>query len=123
MGNLLDINCREQLRKKLNLPNEPVWLEQQHKNKIICANKIKHQPEADASYATLPNVICTVLTADCLPILLCDRLGTKVAAIHAGWRSLASGIIENTIKRMQLVQKFMKNFCCMVLMLRWLLKI
>lgn len=98
-GNLLDINCRKQLPQKLNLPNEPIWLKQMHENKVICADKIKHQPEADASYATLPNRICAVLTADCLPILLCDHRGTKVAAIHTGWRSLASGIIENTINK------------------------
>lgn len=101
-GNFFDLECRGQVRAKLNLPSEPIWLEQVHGNKIICADTAIGKPEADASYTAKPNVICAVLTADCLPIFLCDSLGTKVAAIHAGWRSLAGGIIENTIKEMQI---------------------
>ncbi|NOR80645.1 MAG: peptidoglycan editing factor PgeF, partial [Methyloprofundus sp.] len=46
------------------------------------------------------NIVCTVLTADCLPILLCDQQGTMVAAIHGGWRGLLNGIIENTLVKM-----------------------
>jgi YfiH family protein len=96
--NLIDVLAnRKQLYDELNLPNEPIWLKQIHGNNVTCANEMKINIEADAAYATSPNIICVVLTADCLPILLCDRLGTKVAAVHAGWRSLSDGIIEKTI--------------------------
>ncbi len=89
---------RKQLHDELNLPNEPIWLKQMHGNNVIRANQMMINTEADASYTTSPDTICVILTADCLPILLCDRLGTKVAAIHAGWRSLSAGIIEKTVK-------------------------
>jgi YfiH family protein len=101
-GNLLDLECHGRVREQLNLPSEPVWLEQVHGNKVIRADEVTSKPKADASYTAKPNVICAVLTADCLPILLCDSLGTKVAAIHAGWRSLAGGIIEKTIKELNI---------------------
>jgi YfiH family protein len=58
--------------------------------------------EADASYTDVSGVICAVLTADCLPVLLCDRAGSRVAAVHAGWRGLAAGIIEHTVMTLQL---------------------
>lgn len=57
---------------------------------------------ADASFATTPNLVCAVMTADCVPILVCDRTGTIVAAIHAGWKGIAAGIIEATIKAMNI---------------------
>jgi YfiH family protein len=53
--------------------------------------------EADAAYSDRPGVVCAVLTADCLPLLVCDRAGTQVAAIHAGWRGLARGVIEASL--------------------------
>jgi YfiH family protein len=59
-------------------------------------------PTADAAYTTANNAVCAVMTADCLPILLCDAQGTVVAAIHAGWRSLLEGVIEETVKAMKL---------------------
>jgi YfiH family protein len=57
-------------------------------------------PEADAVIANRPGDICVVRTADCLPVLLCSRDGTEIAAIHAGWRGLAAGIIEATLDAM-----------------------
>jgi polyphenol oxidase len=57
--------------------------------------------QADASYAAVSGVVCAVMTADCLPLLLCDVEGTQVAAIHAGWRGLLAGIIGNTVAAMQ----------------------
>ncbi len=56
--------------------------------------------EADASHTDLTGVVCAVLTADCLPVLLCDREGRSVAAVHAGWRGLLNGVIEQTIAAM-----------------------
>ena len=56
--------------------------------------------EADAVVAFGPGAVCAVLTADCLPLLLTDRAGTRVAAVHAGWRGLAAGIIEAAVARL-----------------------
>jgi len=85
-------------RRRLNLPTEPIWLRQTHSTQIVDAARCApDQIEADGSYTTQPQVICTVLSADCLPILICDRTGTTVAAMHAGWRGLATGIIEQAI--------------------------
>ena len=92
------VKNRNRLRSFLNLSTNPVWLEQIHSNKIVCLDEKPINLQADASYSSNPGIICAVLTADCLPILICNESGTKVAAIHAGWRGLLSGIIENTIK-------------------------
>ncbi len=87
-------------RRRLNLPAEPVWLDQVHGNRVIDAGLIdpgtvSNGPlEADGAVSHRPGVICAVLTADCLPVLLCDRAGQRVAALHAGWRGLAAGILE-----------------------------
>lgn len=85
-------------RRRLNLPTEPIWLQQTHSTRIIDAADAPTQVEADGSYTTQANVICAVLTADCLPILICNQQGNLVAAIHAGWRGLAEGIIETSVK-------------------------
>ncbi len=85
-------------RRRLNLPTEPIWLRQTHSTRIVdAAHCTPDQNEADGSYTTQSQVICSVLSADCLPVLICDRAGTTVAAVHAGWRGLASGIIEQAI--------------------------
>lgn len=90
---------RNQLIKALDLPTEPCWLYQAHTDKVVRVDETSTvNQHADASYSTTKNVICAVLTADCLPLLLCNREGSAVAAIHAGWRGLASGIVENTVK-------------------------
>ncbi len=89
---------RAQLRAALKLPAEPLWLRQIHGVTVVDAALAKGEPEADGAYATKPGAVCAVLTADCLPVLLCDRRGTKVAALHAGWRGLASGVIEAGMK-------------------------
>ena len=92
---------RHRLRALLNLPAEPVWLEQTHSDIVVCLNGQPQSLQADASYTQNSGIICAVLTADCLPILLCNEAGTKIAAIHAGWRGLLSGVIENTVKALQ----------------------
>jgi YfiH family protein len=85
---------RARLRAALALPAEPVWLKQVHGVAVVDAAQGGSEPEADGAFATQPDAVCAVLTADCLPVLLCNRAGTKVAALHAGWRGLAGGVIE-----------------------------
>lgn len=91
---------RKIMRNELHLPSEPCWLKQEHTVKVIKADSALVDPIADAAFTQEKNVICVVLTADCLPILLCDEAGTIVAAVHAGWRGLADGIIEETLRAM-----------------------
>ena len=83
------------------LPSEPVWLNQVHGISVVDAANTDCVPDADASFTTRKNVVCVTMTADCLPILLCDLQGTTVAAVHAGWRSLCDGVIEATLYQLQ----------------------
>jgi polyphenol oxidase len=81
-------------------PSEPVWLNQVHGVNVVDAANTACIPDADASYTNCKNVVCVTMTADCLPILICDTAGTLVASIHAGWRSLCDGVIEATIAKL-----------------------
>lgn len=83
------------------LPSEPVWVNQVHGIDVIDATKSGCLENADAAFASKPNVVCVTMTADCLPVLLCDQSGTVVAAAHAGWRGLCDGVIEATVAKMQ----------------------
>jgi len=82
------------------LPSEPVWLNQVHGVRVIDAALSSCLESADASFTGRKQVVCVTMTADCLPVLLCDQAGTAVAAIHAGWRSLCDGVIEATVNGM-----------------------
>ena len=82
------------------LPAEPLWLRQVHGTTVVEADGMEGSPEADAAVARRLGTVCAVLTADCLPLLLCDEKGTVVAAAHAGWRGLSSGVIEQTLRAM-----------------------
>lgn len=84
------------------LPSEPVWLNQVHGVEVVDAAQCACITNADASFTHQKNVVCVTMTADCLPVLLCDTQGTVVASIHAGWRSLCDGVIEVTIQNMQI---------------------
>lgn len=88
-------------RLRLHLPADPVWLRQVHGTRCIVAEDAETGVEADASVSFRPRTVCAVLTADCLPVLLCDVGGTVVAAAHAGWRGLAAGVLEATVASMQ----------------------
>lgn len=72
------------------------WLEQTHSTDVVEAAPGRVE-EADAAWTAEAGVACAVMTADCLPVLFCNRAGTRVAAAHAGWRGLAGGILENTV--------------------------
>ncbi len=91
---------RARLRTALALPAKPLWLKQVHGVAVVDAAHGGVEPEADGAFAAQPGAVCVVLTADCLPVLLCNRQGTKVAALHAGWRGLAGGVIEAGVKAM-----------------------
>ena len=82
------------------LPSEPVWVNQVHGIEVIDAAESGCLESADASFATKNNVVCVTMTADCLPVLLCDTDGTVVAAVHAGWRGLCDGVIESAVNKM-----------------------
>lgn len=82
------------------LPSEPVWLEQSHGIVVANADRADCLPQADACIARHRAAVCVVMTADCLPILLCDQQGSVVGAAHAGWKGLAAGVIEATVQAM-----------------------
>jgi YfiH family protein len=84
----------------MHLSVKPLWLKQVHGTRCIDAAQASAGAEADASFTRTPGIACAVLTADCLPVLLCDTAGSVVAAVHAGWRGLAAGIIETTVTAM-----------------------
>ena len=85
------------------LPSEPVWVNQVHGIKVIDAAQSTCLQNADASFTTKANVVCVTMTADCLPVLLCDQAGTVVAAVHAGWRGLCDGVIEAAVNKFSVV--------------------
>jgi len=82
------------------LPSEPVWLKQVHGVVVADAAQAECWPEADACVSTHPGAVCVVMTADCLPILLCNDNGNVISAVHAGWRGLCDGVIEHTVRAM-----------------------
>lgn len=92
---------RRLLVQAARLSNPPRWLKQVHGTRAIRAEDIATEViEADACMAETPAQVCAVLTADCVPVLLCNRAGTRVAAAHAGWRGLAAGVLESTVQAM-----------------------
>jgi polyphenol oxidase len=99
------------LKNSLSLPVEPILLQQQHGTRVLDISEMTptnsaalehtNSLEADGAYSRSANRICTVITADCLPILLCNKAGTEIAAVHAGWKGLLGGIIENALLTFQ----------------------
>lgn len=83
-----------------HLPSAPCWLQQTHSTTAVT---LEHEQSraADAAITREADTVAVVMTADCLPILLCNRSGTEVAAIHAGWRGLLDGIVQTTISKME----------------------
>jgi polyphenol oxidase len=82
------------------LPSAPKWLSQIHGTDVLDLGQLHADLVGDASFTTLPRVVCAVQTADCLPVLFCDGKTNVVGAAHAGWRGLVSGVLENTVSKM-----------------------
>ncbi len=89
---------REWLKTSLSLSSEPIWLDQTHSSHCIVVDHEQIERQADAAVTRLSQVPLVIMTADCLPIVICNQQGNEIAAIHAGWRGLAGGVIENTLK-------------------------
>ncbi|WP_020564757.1 peptidoglycan editing factor PgeF [Methylosarcina fibrata] len=88
---------RQIVNTQLKLPSEPVWLDQVHGNGVTRAERGLVRPRFDASFTEESGIVSAVLTADCLPLLICAADGSRVAAVHAGWRGLLAGVIGNTV--------------------------
>lgn len=88
---------RALVRETLNMPSEPVWLKQVHGTAIVEAIPENRGAQADALWSTKTGQVAVILTADCMPVLFCDRAGQQVAAAHAGWRGLCAGVLEATL--------------------------
>ena len=91
---------RQQLATDLCLPTQPAWLTQVHGITVANCKSAQSSDEADAIVGKNQNDVCAIMTADCLPVLFCNTQGTVIAAAHAGWRGLASGVLETTIANM-----------------------
>ena len=86
---------RQRLADALGFSKEPNWLRQVHGSRVRLPGQALDC--ADACIEDRSGHVCVVMTADCLPVLFCNRSGTKVAAVHAGWRGLAGGVLEATV--------------------------
>ncbi|HSN01623.1 MAG TPA: peptidoglycan editing factor PgeF [Rudaea sp.] len=93
---------RALLERAFALPAPPRWMQQVHGDRVLrmTTEVPDGEPQADAAFTSEAGVVLAIQTADCLPVLLCADDGAQVAAIHAGWRGLASGVIEGCVQRM-----------------------
>jgi len=91
---------RRRLAVAVGLPAEPVWLAQVHGTEVADLDAERPLGPADAAFTRRPGRVCAILTADCAPILLATECGDVVGAAHAGWRGLAAGVIEATVRAM-----------------------
>ena len=92
---------RALLQHALDLPNRPKWLQQTHSTEVIAAQDVSAEcARADAIFTCSTEDVCAVLTADCLPVVLSNDAADCVAVVHAGWRGLIHGVIENTLAAM-----------------------
>ncbi len=90
---------RDELSSRL--PVEPPWLHQMHSKRVIGYSLAAvEEAEADGLVSSSPGQVCAVLTADCLPVLFCNRSGSQVAAVHAGWKGLAQGVLQSAVRKM-----------------------
>lgn len=91
---------RKRLRDDLSLPAEPSWLEQVHGARVLDLDRDAIAP-ADGAVTARAGVVCTVMTADCLPVVLCARDGRRVGVAHAGWRGLNAGVLPAAVRALR----------------------
>lgn len=91
---------RRRLKTELQLGLEPAWLKQVHGKHVLRLEQAAAVEASDATVSRSKGRACAIMTADCLPVLFCDRAGTVVAAAHGGWRGLAAGVLEETVAAM-----------------------
>jgi hypothetical protein len=90
---------RDWLAQEAKMPSAPIWLNQTHSTVVAQVSEPTTQVlDADGVFTSSSQVVCSAMTADCLPVLLTNTQGTQVAAVHAGWRGLANGIVENALE-------------------------
>lgn len=91
---------RKRLREQFDLPAEPGWINQTHGTAVVTLERDQSR-DADVAITRRPGLVAAVMVADCLPILLCNRAGSEVAAVHAGWRGLQAGVVQAAVGAMQ----------------------
>lgn len=96
---------RARMLAALGIEHDPCWLRQVHGAEVVSAAQFDRPPPADACVGSPGSPPCVVLTADCLPVVLCDTSGTRVGIAHAGWRGLAAGVIASCVAAMQRPQR------------------
>ncbi|MDX1508906.1 MAG: peptidoglycan editing factor PgeF [Woeseiaceae bacterium] len=92
---------RRRLLRALDMPGEPLWLQQVHGTDVVPGGSYASPPQGDAAVATRSDDVLVIMTADCLPVMLCSSNGEEFAAAHCGWRSLAGGILGKTVAAMK----------------------
>jgi len=100
-GDAPDAVRENRARLRAALPSEPRWLKQVHGPTVVRADDAGAPPEADAAFTTTPGIVAAVLIADCMPVLLADVDGRCVGVAHAGWRGVASGVVQATVREMR----------------------
>jgi YfiH family protein len=89
---------RRRIAEALDLPAEPLWLQQVHGREVVNAATAACVAAADGAFAVRPGAVCVVLTADCVPVFLAREDGVAVALLHVGWRGLTAGVVEAGIR-------------------------
>lgn len=97
---------RSSLARRVGLePESLFWLKQVHGVDLADLDQPSARNEsplvADGATTTLSSIACVVMTADCMPVLLCDQSGSRVAAVHAGWRGLEQGVIQQALQHFE----------------------
>lgn len=100
--------CRQALADYFQWQSEPQWLRQVHRTQVVQARSDGVEREADGIYTREPGQVCTLHTADCLPVFFAGEDGKEVALAHAGWRGLAAGVLEATLEKLQSEPHFIK---------------
>lgn len=101
VGDLPEHVAENRARLEAYLPSSPQWLDQVHGCDVVTVTPGGSAVAADAAISTQTGAVCVIMTADCLPVLLCDTDGTVVGAAHAGWRGLCAGVLERTLDKMR----------------------